>query len=159
MGSEFGQRAEWSHEGSLDWAALGGRDHESLQRWVEDLNRVLREEPALHELDFAPEGFEWVDASDTIQSVLGFLRKSRDARELVLAVCNCTPVPRHNYVVGVPRPGTWREILNSDAQLYGGSGQGNLGGVEAAPLPAHGRMHSLSLTLPPLSVVYLKAIQ
>jgi 1,4-alpha-glucan branching enzyme len=157
MGSEFGQRAEWSHDGSLDWAALGGRLHETLQRWIEDLNSTLREEPALHEVDFAPEGFEWIDASDTIQSVLSFLRKSRDGQDRILVVCNCTPIPRYNYVVGVPCGGYWREILNSDAEVYGGSAHGNFGGVEAAPLPAHGRMHSVSLTLPPLSVLYFKA--
>ncbi len=157
MGSEFGQRAEWSHDGSLDWAALGGRGHEGLQRWVEDLNSTMRGEPALHQLDFSPEGFEWIDASDSIQSVLSFVRKAGDGRDAILVVCNCTPVPRHNYVVGVPRGGHWRELLNSDAELYGGSGQGNLGGIDAAPLPAHGRMHSLSLTLPPLSVVFFKA--
>jgi 1,4-alpha-glucan branching enzyme len=157
MGSEFGQRAEWSHDGSLDWAALGGRQHEGLQRWVEDLNSTMRGEPSLHQVDFAPEGFEWVDASDTIQSVLSFIRKGRDGGDPILVVCNCTPVPRHNYIVGVPGSGHWREILNSDAELYGGSGQGNLGGVDAAPLPAHGRMHSISLTLPPLSVVLFKA--
>ena len=127
------------------------------QRWVEDLNSTMRGEPSLHQVDFSPGGFEWVDASDTIQSVLSFIRKGRDGGDPILVVCNCTPVPRHNYVVGVPGSGHWREILNSDAELYGGSGQGNLGGVDAAPLPAHGRMHSLSLTLPPLSVVLLKA--
>jgi 1,4-alpha-glucan branching enzyme len=157
MGNEIGQRGEWSHDGSLDWGALGWHSHESLQRWVEDLNRAYREHPALHRIDFTADGFEWIDASDTTQNVLSFLRKSRDSHESIAIVCNCTPVPRHNYAIGVPSGGRWVEILNSDATLYGGSGQGNMGGVEAAPLPAHGRMHSLSLTLPPLSVVYLKA--
>ena len=157
MGDEIGQRSEWSHDGTLDWGALGGRSHESLQRWVEDLNRAYREHPALHQVDFTADGFEWIDASDTTQNVLSFLRKSRDSQESVVVICNCTPVPRHNYAIGVPSGGRWVEILNSDAMLYGGSGQGNMGGVEAAPLPAHGRMHSLTLTLPPLSVLYFKA--
>ncbi|MEO6271114.1 MAG: 1,4-alpha-glucan branching protein GlgB, partial [Lautropia sp.] len=130
MGDEIGQRSEWSHDGSLDWGVLGYQPHEALQRFMEDLNRAYRAHPALYQVDFAPEGFEWVDASDTTQNVMSFLRKSRDARETVLVVCNSTPVPRYNYAIGVPRAGRWVEILNSDATLYGGSGQGNMGGVE-----------------------------
>jgi 1,4-alpha-glucan branching enzyme len=157
MGDEIGQRSEWAHDGALDWGALGDRHHETLQRWVEDLNRTYREHPALHQLDFSADGFEWIDASDTSQNVLAFLRKARDPRESIAVVCNCTPVPRHNYAIGVPSGGRWVELLNSDATTYGGSGQGNMGAVEAAPVPAHGRMHSLSLTLPPLSVLFFKA--
>ncbi len=157
MGDEIGQRGEWSHDGSLDWGALGDRAHETLQRWVEDLNRAYRGHPALYQVDFTADGFEWIDASDTSQNVLAFLRKSRDPKESIAVVCNCTPVPRHNYAIGVPTGGKWVEILNSDATIYGGSGQGNMGAVEASPIPAHGRMHSLSLTLPPLSVVFFKA--
>jgi 1,4-alpha-glucan branching enzyme len=156
MGGEFGQKREWQHDESLEWQVLQYPLHAGVQRWVQDLNRFYRGEPALYELDFSPEGFEWVDCSDADNSVLTFLRKARDPRDLLLIVCNFTPVVRDNYRVGVPRGGWWRECLNSDAPLYGGSGQGNLGGVEAAPLPAHARYHSLTLRLPPLSVMFFK---
>jgi 1,4-alpha-glucan branching enzyme len=157
MGGEFGQWREWNHDESLDWHHLQHAPHRGLQRWVQDLNRLHRAEPALHELDFQHEGFEWVDLHDWEQSVVSFLRKGRDPDERLLVVCNFTPVPRHNYRVGVPRGGRWREVLNSDAPLYGGSGHGNLGGVEAAPVPMHGRYHSLNLTLPPLAILCFKA--
>jgi 1,4-alpha-glucan branching enzyme len=126
-----------------------------MQRWVADLNALLRAEPALHELDFEARGFEWIDCRDADASVISFLRRPREGPP-VLVVCNFTPVPRTNYVVGAPEGGYWREILNSDAALYGGSGMGNLGGVDAAPVPAQGRFQSLSLTLPPLAVVFFK---
>jgi 1,4-alpha-glucan branching enzyme len=157
MGSEFGQRNEWYHEQSLDWHLVAYAPHAGVQKWVEDLNRVYRDEPALHQLDFDPSGFEWIDCSDADASVLGFVRKSASRSEIVLVVCNFTPIVRRNYLMGVPRGGFWGEILNSDAQHYGGSGQGNLGGVEAAPIPAHGRSWSLTLTLPPLSVSFFKS--
>jgi 1,4-alpha-glucan branching enzyme len=157
MGSEFGQRNEWYHEQSLDWHLVAYAPHAGVQKWVEDLNRVYRDEPALHQLDFDPSGFEWIDCSDADASVLGFVRKSASGSEIVLVVCNFTPIVRRNYLMGVPRGGFWGEILNSDAQHYGGSGQGNLGGVEAAPIPAHGRSWSLTLTLPPLSVSFFKS--
>ncbi len=156
MGAEIAQWNEWSHDRSLDWHLLNEAPHGGVMRWVSDLNRVYREEPALHVHDCDPAGFEWVDANDADQSVLSFLRKGRSAEDLVLAIGNFTPVPRHNYLVGVPREGVWREILNSDAAIYGGSGQGNLGAVESAPVACHGRHHSLTLTLPPLSLVLLK---
>jgi 1,4-alpha-glucan branching enzyme len=108
-------------------------------------------------LDFAGEGFEWIDLNDWADSIISFLRKGKNTGDIILVVCNFTPVPRINYRVGAPRGGWWREILNSDAALYGGSGYGNLGGVEAAPLPMHGRYHSLSLTLPPLGILFLKS--
>jgi 1,4-alpha-glucan branching enzyme len=123
---------------------------------VEQLNRVYREEAGLHELDNDPAGFEWVDANDSGASVLSFLRKGKSAWDTVLVVCNFTPVPREKYVVGVPFDGYWRELLNSDAGEYGGSNVGNGGGVQAQDIPAHGRPHSLQLTLPPLSVLFLK---
>jgi 1,4-alpha-glucan branching enzyme len=126
-----------------------------IQRWVADLNALHRTEPALHEVDFAQAGFEWVDCHDADASVISFLRRPR-AGPPVLVVCNFTPVPRPNYVVGVPEGGYWRELLNSDAMHYGGSGVGNMGGVEAAPVPAQGRFHSLALTLPPLATLFLK---
>jgi len=156
MGAEIAQWREWTHEDSLEWHALDDRHHRGVQTWVKDLNRTYRNERALHEVDFDNEGFEWVDCSDWEESVISFLRKARSAKEQILVVCNFTPVPRQNYRVGVPYAGFWREILNSDAETYGGSGTGNLGGAEAAPIPSHGRYHSLNLTLPPLGVVFLK---
>ncbi len=155
MGCEFGQRREWNHDAALEWFVLRHGEHAGLQRWVADLNRFYRDEPALHEVDFDQAGFEWIDCRDAEASVIAFLRRPRKGPP-VLAVCNFTPVPRRNYTVGVPESGFWRELLNSDAAHYGGSGIGNLGGVEAAPTPAHGRFHSLTLTLPPLGTVYLK---
>jgi 1,4-alpha-glucan branching enzyme len=152
MGGEFGQRREWNHDEALDWGALGDPAHLGLQRWVEDLNRFYRAEPALYELDFDAAGFEWIDAADAEGSVLSYLRKARDG-SCVLVVANFTPVPRDNYLVGVPRPGAWAERLNSDATLYGGSGVGNQGGVHSAPVSAHGRFHALNLRLPPLGIL------
>ena len=156
MGGEFGQRREWAHEDSLEWHVLQFPEHEGLRRWVADLNRLYRAEPALYQVDFDQSGFEWVDCNDSEQSVLSFLRRPRAGGAPVLVLCNFTPVPRTNYIVGVPLGGYWREIANSDATLYGGSGMGNLGGVESAPVAAHGRFHSLALTLPPLSVLMFK---
>jgi 1,4-alpha-glucan branching enzyme len=156
MGCEFGQRGEWNHDGSLDWNVLEYPHHAGIQRWVKDLNRVYKSEPALYQLDFSPEGFEWVDTGDWTSSIVSFIRKARSSDPSVLIVCNLTPVPRHDYKVGVPVGGTWSEILNSDASVYGGSGQGNFGGVVASPHPSHGREYSLSLTLPPLSVLFFR---
>jgi 1,4-alpha-glucan branching enzyme len=155
MGGEFGQRREWTHEGELEWWVLQFAEHAGLQRWVADLNGLYRAEPALHEVDFEPSGFEWIDASDHEASTLAYLRRARGG-DTVLVVCNFTPVPRHAYRVGVPQPGHWRELANSDALAYGGSGMGNLGGVASESVAAHGRPHSLSLTLPPLATVVLK---
>jgi 1,4-alpha-glucan branching enzyme len=157
MGGEFGQWNEWYHEESLHWQLLEYPLHASLQRWVEELNKLYKNERALHQLDFDPAGFEWIDSNDSQNSVLSFMRKGRSADDTVLIVCNFTPVPCYNYRVGVPRGGYWREILNSDAKEYGGSGHGNLGGMEASPIPFHGRPYSLNLTLPPLGVIFLKA--
>ena len=156
MGGEFGQWREWSHEESLEWHLLQYLPHSGLQRWVSDLNRLYRSQPALHQLDLEQAGFEWVDCNDVEQSVVSLIRKGRSTDDAILVVSNFTPVPRFNYRVGVPNPGFWRELLNSDAKDYGGSGQGNLGGVEAAPIPSHGRPYSLTLTLPPLSTVFFK---
>ena len=162
MGGEIGQWEEWSHEGSLAWHLLEHAPHRGLRHLVGDLNRLYREEPALHELDFHPDGFEWVEANDAARSVVAYLRKAAseggaERRELdVLAVFNFTPLPRENYRLGVPGAGTWREILNTDARDYGGSGWGSLGEVEATPVPYHGRSHSLVLTLPALGAVFLK---
>jgi len=156
MGGEFGQWREWQHEESLEWHALQYPPHQGLQQWVKDLNSFYRAEPAMYELDFGQEGFEWIDLHDWEGSVISFLRKGKSTEDILLVVCNLTPVPRYHYRVGVPRSGFWKEILNSDASVYGGSGQGNFGGVEVSSIPAHGRSHSLSLTLPPLGVLFLK---
>jgi 1,4-alpha-glucan branching enzyme len=153
MGAEFGQRREWTHEESLDWHLLEYPAHQGVQKWIKDLNLFYRMAPALYELDFEQAGFEWLDFSDWGKSVISFIRKGNDSRNLILVVCNFTPVVRSNYKVGVPKGGVWKEVLNSDAREYGGSGQGNLGGVAAQPNPLHSREFSLSLTLPPLSVL------
>jgi 1,4-alpha-glucan branching enzyme len=154
MGGEFGQWWEWNHEASLDWHLLEFAPHAGLQRWVTDLNHLYRQTPALYEGDCEPEGFAWVDCTDADSSVLSFLRQGESSPDLVLVVCNFTPIPRLNYRVGAPQGGVWREVLNSDARDYEGSGYGNQGGVEAAPVPHHGRPYSLTLTLPPLAVVF-----
>ena len=156
MGAEIGQWSEWAHDRSLDWDLLQHHFHRTLQRWVSDLNRLYRSEQALYEHDIDPAGFEWVDCNDAESSVISLLRKGASTQDLVLVVCNFTPVPRTNYRIGVPRGGYWQEVLNSDATLYGGGGWGNLGGAEAAPVPLHGRSHSLTLTLPALSAVFFK---
>jgi 1,4-alpha-glucan branching enzyme len=156
MGAEIGQRREWNHDTCLDWHLLEYAPHAGLRRWVQHLNILYRGERALYELDFDPAGFEWVDFSDADNSVITFLRKGKRAEDTVLVACNFTPVPRHNYRVGVPTGGFWKELLNSDAPEYGGSGQGNFGGLEATPVPSHGKYHSLSLTLPPLGLVIFK---
>ena len=156
MGGEFGQRREWTHESGLEWWVSTLFEHAGVQRWVRDLNGALRTEPALYQLDFDQAGFEWIDGGDAAASVLTFLRKPKNGVAPLLAVCNFTPLVRHNYSVGVPQGGLWRELLNSDAGVYGGSGVGNFGAVEAAPVPAQGRAHALTLTLPPLGCLLLK---
>ncbi len=156
MGGEFAQWKEWAHEESLEWHALEHRSHLDVQRWVKDLNELYRREPALHELDFDPAGFEWVDFNDADHSVVSYLRKGRSTPDLILVVCNFTPVAHGDYRVGVPAAGPWKELLNSDAKDYGGRGLGNLGSVEAVAEPLHGRSHSLRLTLPPLGVLVFK---
>ncbi len=155
MGGEFGQWREWSHETSLDWHLLKFPSHAGVQRWMADLNRFYRSEPALYEQDCSPAGFEWIDCEDAEQSVVSLMRLGRASDTIVLAICNFTPVPRYDYRLGVPRDGRWREVLNSDALVYWGSGMGNFGGVTTDPLPFHGRPYSLSLTLPPLGIVFL----
>ena len=158
MGIEFAQWDEWDHEKSLDWHLTDEPMHGGMSRLTGDLNRLMRDEPPLHELDFDPAGFSWIDASDAEQSVISFIRRStRD--EIVVAAFNFTPVPRHNCQIGAPVGGRWLEILNSDAPIYGGSGQGNLGAIDAAPVGRHGHLHSLNLTLPPLGAVFLKPDQ
>src|SRR6266850_6253877 len=155
MGGEFGQWREWAHESSLDWHLTSDPAHAGIQQLISDLNGVMRREGALHQLDVKAEGFEWVDANDSNQSVASYLRKGKSGAP-VLVVLNYTPVVRRGYRVGVPRGGEWRELLNSDAPLYGGSGVGNFGTVRADDTASHGRKHSLSLTLPPLGALFLK---
>lgn len=154
MGGEFGQWDEWSEAHSLNWHLLEYPPHRGVQKWVEDLNQFYRVEPALHELDFEPAGFEWINGSDAATSTLSFVRKAKSTEDLILVACNFTPVIRTDYRVGVPREGIWREALNSDSTIYGGSGQGNAGTVRTDPLPWDGRPCSLSLTLPPLAAVF-----
>ncbi|MFH1934151.1 MAG: 1,4-alpha-glucan branching protein GlgB [Pseudomonadota bacterium] len=156
MGGEFGQWNEWYHETSLDWNLLEYPSHSGVQRWVTDLNQLYKNEPALHELDFDQAGFEWIDCNDSQQSTLSLLRKGRSTEDTIVIACNFTPVPHHNYRVGVPEGGLWREILNSDAQEYDGSGQGNFGAVGAETTSFHGRPYSVNITLPPLAIVYFK---
>ena len=157
MGDEFGQWREWHHDESLDWPLAQYDRHAGLQRLVEDLNRLYRAEPALHELDCDPAGFGWIDANDSQSSVLTFMRKGRSTDDIIVVACNFTPVPRDNYQVGVPRGGFWQQVLNSDRREYWGSGQGNLAGVEAVPVAVHGRRYSLNLALPPLGAVFFKS--
>ena len=155
MGGEFGQRREWTHDAELEWWVSERPEHAGVQRWLRDLNRVYRSEPALHSIDFTPEGFEWIDADNAEMSVTAFLRKCPTAPP-VLIVTNFTPVPRQNLLLGVPHRGLWREILNSDARGYGGSGGGNLGSVESAPVAAHGRLDAVNLNLPALATIMLR---
>ncbi|MFH1338897.1 MAG: 1,4-alpha-glucan branching protein GlgB [Candidatus Omnitrophota bacterium] len=157
MGGEFGQWKEWDHEYSLDWHLLQYDKHQYIQRWVRDLNNLYRSEPAMYELDCEFEGFSWVDCNDWEKSVVSFIRRGSSTKDIFLVVCNFTPLPRYNYKVGVPSAGYWQEVLNSDAKEYGGSGHGNLGGLKTAPVSFHGKYHSLSLTLPPLSIVIFKS--
>jgi 1,4-alpha-glucan branching enzyme len=156
MGGEFGQWDEWAHDSSLQWHLTAFERHAGIQRLVRDLNLLYRSEPAMHEGDCESFGFQWIDANDADRSILTFLRKARDEEDVMLVACNFTPVPRHNYRVGVPAAGVWGELLNSDADAYGGSGLGNYGSVEAAPVAYQGYRWSLMLTLPPLSAVFFK---
>jgi 1,4-alpha-glucan branching enzyme len=157
MGSEFAQWNEWYHEKSLDWDLLDFPMHQGIQKLIQDLNSIYRSEPALHEVDFSQEGFEWIDACDADSSVISFLRKGKRTGDIIMAAANFTPVPRIVYRLGLPRGGFWNEIFNSDAKVYGGSGHGNFGGLEAERNASHGRPYSLPLVLPPLGIVFLKS--
>jgi 1,4-alpha-glucan branching enzyme len=161
MGGEIGQWKEWNHDTQLDWHLLRNESHTGLQRWVRDLNHFYRAERSASELDFDVAGFQWLDADDAWNSVVSYVRRSRvdpdtGVAEELLVVCNFTPLVHENYRVGVPHVGLWREVLNSDVEVYGGSGVGNLGGTRSVPVPFHGRPHSLNLTLPPLGMLVLK---
>jgi 1,4-alpha-glucan branching enzyme len=154
MGGEIAQWSEWNHDASIDWALLDHPQHRGIQTLVRDLNALYRDQPALHQWDSLPSGFRWVVGDDTANSVFAFLRYGRQDGSVVLAVLNMTPVPRYNYAIGVPRAGYWRELLNTDAAVYGGSNMGNAGGVQSEPQQMHGEAQSLSLTLPPLAAVF-----
>jgi 1,4-alpha-glucan branching enzyme len=156
MGGEIGQWREWAHDHSLDWHLLENPLNKGLQRWLEDLNQFYRRNPAMHEKDFSHEGFGWIDCNDVHQSTLSLIRHGSASEDDIIVVCNFTPVPRHNYRVGVALEGAWKECLNSDARDYGGSNQGNLGSLEAVPVPAHGHPFSLTLVLPPLGIVFFR---
>lgn len=156
MGGEFGQWNEWYHESALDWELLERPLHQGILKWFEDINRVYRNEPALYELDFDNRGFSWLDYKDWENSVISFMRRGNNSEDDIMVVCNMTPVPRENYRIGVSHKGRWKEILNSDALVYGGSGKGNMGAVDSTPVPYHGYYNSISVTLPPLGVLFLK---
>jgi len=156
MGGELGQWDEWNHEHSIDWHLLRYEPHQKLQRYVRDLNRLYNSESSLYEVDFNYWGFEWMDFRDTEQSIISFMRKAKNPDDLLVVACNFTPLPRYKYRIGVPRPGFYKEILNSDSSEYGGSNMGNSGGISAEEIKWHGRLYSISITLPPLAVVVFK---
>jgi 1,4-alpha-glucan branching enzyme len=158
MGDEFGQVREWNHDAALDWDLLENARHQGLADWVRDLNRLHAAAPALHEQDHDPAGFEWIDVHDVDQSVVSFQRRGKADGAVVVVIANFTPVPRHDYRIGMPIAGAWREALNSDAKQYGGSGVVNTGVLPTEPVPRHGHAHSLALTLPPLAAVYLEPV-
>ncbi|MBV9939453.1 MAG: 1,4-alpha-glucan branching protein GlgB [Acidobacteriaceae bacterium] len=156
MGSEFGQWAEWNHDGSLDWALLKFESHAALRLLIGDLNRLYRTEGALHTSETSPSCFEWIEANDGERNVISYLRKGNASEPTILVACNFSPVPRDSYRLGVSEKGFWREIFNSDAKHYGGSGRGNFGGIKTTPFGLHGRDYSITLDLPPLGAVFLR---
>jgi 1,4-alpha-glucan branching enzyme len=157
MGGEIGQWREWNHDGELDWAVLGDARHRGLQQWVRDLNAHYHEEPALWSADYDPRGFQWIDCNDHEQSIVSLVRHDRGSGPPVVALVNFTPIRRDGYRIGVPAAGAYREVLNSDAEAYGGSNVGNLGEVNSEATPAHGFDQSLLLTVPPLGFLLLKS--
>ncbi|MFC1912215.1 1,4-alpha-glucan branching protein GlgB [Chloroflexota bacterium] len=159
MGAELGLWREWDHDGSLTWHFLNFQRHAEAQKWVQTLNHFYRSEPALYEMDCKPEGFEWVDANDALQSVISFIRKGKSTDDLILVIGNFTPTTHSKYRVGVPRGGFWKELLNSDGKEYGGSGKENPKSFRVSKTPTHGRPYSLEVTLPPLAVVYFKNVR
>jgi len=156
MGGEFAQWNEWQHEGSLEWHLLQYDRHTGIQSWVKQLNEFYKSQPALYEVDFNFEGFEWVHSSDYEQSILSFYRKGNNPKDKILVVCNFTPTPRIDYKIGVGQSGHWKEILNSDAKDYGGSGHGNFGGLNTTPNAFNGQENTLSVTLPPLGILFFQ---
>ena len=158
MGGEFGQEREWNHDSSLDWHLLADPLHRGMQSLVRDLNGAYRELPALHEGDCEAFGFEWIEAGDADNSVFAFIRRSRGGERQAVVVCNFTPIVRQGYRIGVPGPGRYRERLNTDAAIYGGSNLGNAGEVRAMAVPSHGRAFAIELTLPPLATLIFEWI-
>jgi 1,4-alpha-glucan branching enzyme len=156
MGSELAQRSEWNHDASLDWHLLEFEPHRGVQRLLTDLNALYAAAASLHEVDFEWQGFEWIDCHDSDASVLSFLRRSRNPEDFLVIVANFTPVVRESHRVGVPEPGTYREVFNSDSEYYGGGNVGNLGSVQSVAEPCMGRPYSIQLVLPPLGIVYLQ---
>ncbi len=156
MGGEIAQTTEWNHDASVVWDLLDQPQHAGMQRFVRDLNHLYRDEAALQFSDVHGEGFSWAVPDDAVNSVIGMLRRSADGKQMMLVLCNFTPVPRHGYRVGVPEAGHWAEVLNSDAAIYGGANIGNAGGVWTEDVPAHGHAASLSVMLPPLSTLFLR---
>jgi 1,4-alpha-glucan branching enzyme len=157
MGCEFAQGAEWNHEKSLDWHQLQIPEHAGVQRLLQDLNRLYKATPALYERDFTPDGFEWIDHLDAQRSVLAFVRRGAAPSSLVVVVCNFTPSVQHGFRLGVPNAGVYRERINTDSAHYGGSNVGApFGEITAQPVPAHGRSHSIELSLPPLATVFFE---
>jgi 1,4-alpha-glucan branching enzyme len=156
MGNELGQWNEWNHDRSLDWHLLDDPAHVALQKYVATLNWLHAQERSLHEVDFDPEGFRWIDCNDNENSIISFVRYARDQGDSVTTAFNFTPVPRHAYRIGVPEPGYYAELLNSDSALFGGSNVGNEGGIQSEPVPAHGFAQSIEIAVPPLGCLYLK---
>lgn len=156
MGAEIGQWWEWNHDDSLQWHLLEYAPHRGLQQYIADLNHLYQSEPALYEVDFDWQGFQWIDLHDSDNSTLTYIRYAEDQADCLICACNFTPVPREKYRMGVPRSGQYRELLNSDSEMYGGSNKGNFGGVQADPIPWHNQPFSILVTLPPLSVVFFK---
>jgi 1,4-alpha-glucan branching enzyme len=157
MGSEFGQEREWNHDHSLDWHLLDQPEHRKLQRLMADLNHIYRDEPALWIADADPSGFRWIDADNHDDNVIAFIRIAPASGRKLVCLCNFSPVVRRNYRLGLPGPGFYREVLNTDSEVYGGSNVGNAGGVYAEPIPSHGFGQSAAFTLPPLGVLWLAA--
>jgi 1,4-alpha-glucan branching enzyme len=156
MGGELGQWSEWNHDSSLDWHLAEQPLNAGVGRVIEALNRHYKDEPALHEGDSDAHGFVWIDGSNARESVITYMRRGHDENDVIVVLLNFTPTPRPGYRVGVPRAGRWRELFNSDAREYGGSGQGNMGGVDSTPVPYNGRRQSIVVNLPPLAAVFLK---
>jgi 1,4-alpha-glucan branching enzyme len=159
MGGELGQWDEWNHDKSIDWHLIQFAPHRCLQKFVIDLNRIYQSEPALYEGDFHYGGFEWIDFHDSDNSILSFMRKAKDPDDLLIIICNFTPLPRPGYRIGVAKNSHYKEILNSDSQIYWGSNMGNAGGVNADKVPWHAKPYSIKITIPPLSIMIFKPVR
>jgi 1,4-alpha-glucan branching enzyme len=156
MGCEFGQWREWNYDASLDWHLLAEPMHRGLRHWIQDLNHTYQRERSLHEVDFEGTGFSWIDCNDNENSVVSMIRRARNPQDFTVMLVNFTPVPRPAYRIGVPEPGWYRELLNSDGEMYGGSNIGNGGGVHTEPVAAHGHDQSLNVIVPPLGFLLFK---